>query len=53
MAARQELISAEYALIAAASSALQSGATIEQLTSEPLLPSLERGSNETEQESDQ
>jgi len=53
VAARQELISAEYALIAAASSALQSGATIEQLTSEPLLPSLERGSNETEQESDQ
>jgi outer membrane protein, heavy metal efflux system len=51
-AARQELISAEYALIAAASSALQSGATIEQLTSEPLLPSLEPGSSETEQETD-
>jgi outer membrane protein, heavy metal efflux system len=50
--ARQELISAEYALIAAASSALQSGATIEQLTSEPLLPSLEPGSSETEQETD-
>jgi hypothetical protein len=50
-AARQELISAEYALIAAASSALQSGATIEQLTSEPLLPSLEFDASETEQES--
>lgn len=52
VAARQELISAEYALIAAASAALQSGATIEQLTSEPLLPSLELDSRETEQESD-
>jgi cobalt-zinc-cadmium efflux system outer membrane protein len=54
-AAQQELISAEYALIAAASAALQSGATIEQLTAEPLLPSLpslEPGSNDTEQESD-
>jgi len=51
-AARQELISAEYALIAAASSALQSGATIEQLTSEPLLPLLEPGSTENEQETD-
>lgn len=50
-AARQELISAEYALIAAASASLQSGATIEQLTSEPLLPSLELDSSETEQES--
>jgi cobalt-zinc-cadmium efflux system outer membrane protein len=49
-AARQELISAEYALIAAASSALQSGAVIEQLTSEPLLPSPEIDAGETEQE---
>ncbi|MEH6518876.1 MAG: TolC family protein [Halioglobus sp.] len=52
VAARQELISAEYALITAASAALQSGATIEQLTSEPLLPPLELDSSETEQESD-
>ena len=51
-AAQQELLSAEYALIAAASAALQSGATIEQLTSEPLLPSLEPGSSNIEQESD-
>jgi cobalt-zinc-cadmium efflux system outer membrane protein len=50
-AARQELISAEYELIEAASAALQSGATIEQLTSEPILPSLELGSSDTEQES--
>lgn len=50
VAARQELITAEYALIAAAASALQSGATIEQLTSEPLLPSLEFDASETEQE---
>lgn len=52
VAARQELISAEYALIDAASASLQSGATIEQLTSEPLLPSLEQYSRETEQETD-
>ncbi len=51
VAARQELIAAEYALIAAASASLQSGATIEQLTAEPLLPSLESDSSETEQES--
>ncbi len=51
VAARQELIAAEYALIAAASAALQSGATIEQLTAEPLLPSLELNTSETEQES--
>ncbi|MCB1702137.1 MAG: TolC family protein [Pseudomonadales bacterium] len=50
VAARQELISAEYALIDAASASLQSGATIEQLTSEPLLPSLEQDFSETEQE---
>ncbi len=50
VAARQELIAAEYALIAAASAALQSGATIEQLTAEPLLPSLEADSSDTEQE---
>ncbi|MCX2982689.1 TolC family protein [Halieaceae bacterium IMCC14734] len=52
MAARQELISAEYALIDAAAASLQNGATIEQLTSEPLLPSLEPGSSETEQETE-
>ncbi len=51
VAARQELIAAESALIAAASAALQSGATIEQLTAEPLLPSLELNSSESEQES--
>ena len=50
--AQQELLSAEYALITTASAALQSGATIEQLTSEPLLPSLEPRSSNTEQESD-
>jgi len=50
VAARQDLISAEYALIDAASASLQNGATIEQLTSEPLLPSLEHNSSETEQE---
>lgn len=50
VAARQELLSAEYALIDAAAASLQSGATIEQLTSEPLLPSLEQDSSETEQE---
>ncbi|GAB5450279.1 MAG: TolC family protein [Halioglobus sp.] len=51
LAARQELIAAEYALIAAASASLQNGATIEQLTSEPLLPSLNLDASETEQES--
>ena len=50
-AARQELISAQYALIAAASAALQSGATIEQLTAEPLLPSLASDAGGTAQES--
>ncbi len=50
LAARQELIAAEYALIGAASTALQSGATIEQLTAEPLLPSLDADSSDTEQE---
>ncbi len=50
-AAQQELMSAEYALIAAAASALQSGATIEQLTSEPLLPSLEIETSDMTQES--
>jgi cobalt-zinc-cadmium efflux system outer membrane protein len=50
VAARQELIAAEYALIAAASAALQNGATIEQLTAQPLLPSLESDSSDTEQE---
>ena len=51
-AAQQELLSAEYALIAAASAALHSGATIEQLTSEPLLPPLEPGSSNAEQETE-
>jgi cobalt-zinc-cadmium efflux system outer membrane protein len=50
-AAQQELMSAEYALIAAAASALQSGATIEQLTSEPLLSSLEIETSDMTQES--
>lgn len=49
-AARQELIAAEYALIDAASASLQSGATIEQLTSEPLLPPLEQDSSAIEQD---
>ncbi len=52
VAARQELISAEYAWIDAASASLQSGATIEQLTSEPLLPALEQYSSANNQESD-
>lgn len=51
-AAQQELLSAEHALIAAASAALHSGATIEQLTSEPLLPPLEPGSSNAEQETE-
>lgn len=53
VAARQELISAQSALIAAQTAALQSGATIEQLTAEPLLPSLAFDASGTAQESDQ
>lgn len=51
MAARQELLAAESAWIDAASASLKSGATIEQLTSEPLLPSLEQSFGTTDQES--
>lgn len=51
VSARQELLAAEYDLIAAAAASLQSGATIEQLTAEPLLTSLDLDSSETEQES--
>jgi cobalt-zinc-cadmium efflux system outer membrane protein len=51
VAARQELLAAEHDLIAAASAALHSGATIEQLTAEPLLPALDPEPGATEQES--
>jgi cobalt-zinc-cadmium efflux system outer membrane protein len=51
VAARQELLAAQYNLIAAAASSLQSGATIEQLTAEPLLPTLEFNASVIEQES--
>jgi cobalt-zinc-cadmium efflux system outer membrane protein len=53
MAARQELISAQSALINAQADALQSGATIEQLTAEPLLSPLAPDASGTEQESEQ
>ncbi len=53
VAARQELISARSALIDAQADALQSGATIEQLTAEPLLSPLALGASGTEQESEQ
>jgi cobalt-zinc-cadmium efflux system outer membrane protein len=52
-AARQELISAQYALISAQEAALQSGATIEQLTAQPLLPPLASDVGEIAQESEQ
>jgi cobalt-zinc-cadmium efflux system outer membrane protein len=52
VAARQELISAQSALIDAQADALQSGATIEQLTAEPLLSPLASDVSGTQQESE-
>jgi outer membrane protein, heavy metal efflux system len=52
-AARQELISAQYALISAQEAALQSGAIIEQLTAQPLLPPLASDVGGIAQESEQ
>jgi cobalt-zinc-cadmium efflux system outer membrane protein len=52
VAVRQELISAQSALIDAQADALQSGATIEQLTAEPLLSPLASYASGTEQESE-
>lgn len=52
-ASRQELISAQYALITAQSDALQNGAIIEQLTAQPLLPPLASDASGIAQESNQ
>ena len=52
-AARQELISAQYALITAQSDALQNGAIIEQLTAQPLLPPLASDASGIAQEPNQ
>lgn len=52
-ASRQELISAQYALITAQSDALQNGAIIEQLTAQPLLPPLASEASGIAQESNQ
>ncbi len=52
-AARQELISAQYALITAQADALQNGAIIEQLTAQPLLPPLASDASGIAQESNQ
>jgi len=53
VAARQELISVQSALIDAQADVLQSGATIEQLTAEPLLSPLALDASGTEQEIEQ
>ncbi len=52
-ASRQELISAQYALITAQSDALQNGAIIEQLTAQPLLPPLASDASGIAQEPNQ
>jgi len=53
VAARQELLLAQAALIDAQAGALHSGATIEQLTAEPLLPPLALDAGGIAQESEQ
>ncbi len=53
VAARQELIAAQSELITAQAAALQNGATIEQLTAEPLLPPLAADAGSPAQESAQ